>query len=242
MSRARSQRARSISHPYETANIIEMAPQVHKVKPFKYLTRAQERYGNTIETFPLTFGLGPAGTGKTYVCGALAAEALADKRVERIIITRPAVEAGEELGFLPGTIEEKYAPWMVPFLDVMKERLGEGAVKYHTEHGKIEGAPLAYMRGRTFKHAFIILDEAQNATPTQMRMFLTRIGEGCTVVVNGDLRQCDLKGTSGLADALRVLSFIPSVKVFEFAASDSVRSGLCREICEAFEADDLILR
>ena len=235
--RDRTQKTRATTHPFETENILSLVTPSPKIYPFKYLNAPQEQYGNAIKNFPLVFGLGPAGTGKTYVCGALAAEALRDKRIDKIIITRPAVEAGESLGFLPGDKEEKYEPWLQPFRDVLHERLGKSAVDYHISHGKIEGAPLAYMRGRTFKNAYVIMDEAQNATPAQMRMFLTRIGENCTVIVNGDLDQTDLPGISGLAEALRILSFIPSVKVFTFKASDSVRSGLCREICEAFEQD-----
>jgi phosphate starvation-inducible PhoH-like protein len=201
------------------------------------MNEAQERYGNAILNYPLVFGLGAAGTGKTYVCGALAAQALHDKDIDKIIITRPAVEAGEQLGFLPGDKDEKYEPWLQPFRDVLHERLGKSETDYNVKHGKIEGAPLAYMRGRTFKNAFVIMDEAQNATPAQMRMFLTRIGENCTVIVNGDLAQSDLPGASGLAEAIRIVGFIPSVKIFEFHSSDSVRSGLCREICECYEQE-----
>lgn len=235
--RDRAHKTRAASNPNEVENILSFVHPLPKIKPFKYLNAPQRLYGNAIETFPLVFGLGPAGTGKTYVCGALAAEALKEKRIEKIIITRPAVEAGESLGYLPGTKEEKYEPWLQPFRDVLHERLGKSAVDYHLNHGKIEGAPLAYMRGRTFKNAFVIMDEAQNATPAQMQMFLTRIGDNCTVIVNGDLNQTDLPGISGLAEALRILSAIQSIKVITFKAADSVRSGLCKEICEAYEQD-----
>lgn len=235
--RDRAQKNRAAPNPYETENVLSFVHAAPKIHPFKYLNAPQEQYGNAIKSFPLVFGLGPAGTGKTYVCGALAAEALREKRIDKIIITRPAVEAGESLGFLPGKKEEKYEPWLQPFREVLHERLGKSAVDYHMSHGKIEGAPLAYMRGRTFKNAYVIMDEAQNTTPAQMQMFLTRIGENCTVIVNGDLNQTDLPGVSGLAEALRILSAIPSVKVFSFKATDSVRSGLCRQICAAYERD-----
>lgn len=204
--------------------------------PIEAKTENQKRYINAIKSFVLTFATGPAGTGKTWLCGALAAQALESKRVDKIIITRPAVEAGESLGFLPGEKEEKFEPYVVPFKDVFCERLGLGFFEYCLKSERIEAAPLAYMRGRTFKNCFVILDEAQNVTPLQMKMFLTRIGENCIVVVNGDLRQKDIPGPSGLEDAVARLSHIPSVKLVNFTSADVVRSGLVQEIIEAYES------
>jgi phosphate starvation-inducible PhoH-like protein len=203
--------------------------------PLESLTEAQKRYMGAIKTFPLVYGLGPAGTGKTYVCTAMAAQALLEGRAEKIILTRPAVEAEEELGFLPGDLSEKYAPWLGPFLDVLNERLGKKRVEYLLKSGGIVASPLAYMRGHTFRNAFVILDEAQNTTPGQMKLFLTRIGNNSTVVVNGDASQKDIKGPSGLADGVRRTSHIPSVKVVKFTKKDIVRSGLVQEIVEAYE-------
>jgi phosphate starvation-inducible PhoH-like protein len=205
------------------------------VKPLEAKTDNQQKFMNAVEAFKLIFATGPAGTGKTYLAGAMAADAILEKRTEKIIITRPAVEAGEQLGFLPGEVEEKYAPYLAPFLDVLNERLGKGRVEYMMKSGQIEAAPLAYMRGRTFKEAWVILDEAQNTTPAQMKMFLTRIGYNCKVLVSGDVMQKDISGESGLVDAVRRLSFIPSVKVIQFTADDIVRSGLVQEIVDAYE-------
>lgn len=158
--------------------------------------------------------------------------------IDKIIITRPAVEAGESLGFLPGEIEDKFDPYLQPFRDVLNERLGKSFVEYMLKIGRIEAAPLAYMRGRTFKRAFVILDEAQNTTPNQMKLFLTRIGHDCKVVVNGDIRQKDIHGQSGLDDAVKRISHIPSVKCVRFTRQDVVRSGLVQEIVEAYEVGE----
>jgi phosphate starvation-inducible PhoH-like protein len=216
------------------ATPLDAAPLV-KVAPLEPLNDRQQRYIAAIKSFKLIFGLGPAGTGKTYIAGAMAAQALQNQRVERIIITRPAVDAGESLGFLPGELEEKYEPYIQPFRDVLNERLGPSAVENLMKNGRIESAPLAYMRGRTFKNAFVILDEAQNTTPEQMKLFLTRIGEGCTVIVNGDETQSDIRGASGLTDAVARVTWIPAVKVVRFEKKDIVRSGLVQEIVESYE-------
>ncbi|PCK09339.1 MAG: phosphate starvation-inducible protein PhoH [Alteromonadaceae bacterium] len=205
--------------------------------PLKARTPAQQRYINAIETHNLTFGLGPAGTGKSYCAGALAAQALDSGRIERIILTRPAVEAGESLGFLPGSLDEKFAAYIDAFRDILNERLGAGTVNYCIRHGRIVAAPLAYMRGRTFgQDTFVILDEAQNTSAAQMKMFLTRIGEDCRVVVNGDIYQSDIRGPNGLADAVERLGVLPQVHVHEFEREDIVRSGLVRDIVDRYEA------
>lgn len=206
-----------------------------KPKPIEARTEAQGHYIISIKNNQLTYGVGPAGTGKTFICGALAAEALENQQTEKIVITRPVVEAGEELGFLPGDIEEKFAPYFQPFKDVLIERLGKGKVEYLMKAGKIEAAPLAYMRGRTFKNAWVILDEAQNTTPTQMKLFLTRLGENCRVIVNGDIAQKDIKCQSGLIDAIRRTGGLNQVGHIQFTKDDVVRSGLVQAIVEAYE-------
>lgn len=199
----------------------------------------QKIYKRAIEQAPITIGVGPAGCGKTWLAGALAAEMLEAGEIDKIIITRPAQEAGEKLGFLPGEKEEKYEPYIQPFREVFEERLGKGPFEYYLKSGKIEGAPLAYMRGRTFKNALVILDEAQNTTPVQMKMFLTRLGENARCVVNGDLSQKDIYGESGLDAALKKLRYLPSVTTVDFNTGDVVRSGLVQEILEAWEAPPL---
>lgn len=212
------------------------SPQVRKApEPLKAKTANQQKFMNAIEGQKLVFGLGPAGSGKTYIAATMAADALLAREIERIVITRPVVEAGEEMGFLPGEVEEKYAPYLAPFLDVLNERLGKSRVEYMLKAGQIEAAPLAYMRGRTFKNAIVILDEAQNTTPTQMKLFLTRLGYNCKAIVSGDAMQKDIPGESGLVDAVDRLQFIPSVSVIKFTADDIVRSGLVQEIVQAYE-------
>jgi phosphate starvation-inducible PhoH-like protein len=201
------------------------------------LNDKQDRYIKAIKNNIITFSSGPAGTGKTYVCAALAAEAIAAGKTEKIIVTRPAQEAGESLGFLPGELEDKFAPYFQPFKDVLEERLGKGHVQGLVRAGRIEAAPLAYMRGRSFKNCWLILDEAQNCTPTQMKLFLTRIGENCTVIVNGDRSQQDIKGTCGLVDAMRRLQYCNGVTNIMFDKEDIVRSGIVQKIVEAYEDD-----
>lgn len=203
-------------------------------EPIKALNPKQGKYISAIRNGKLIFGLGPAGTGKTYIAGSLAVEMLESKSVEKIIITRPAVDAGESLGFLPGELDAKYEPYIAAFRDVLNERLGKSYVEYLLKIGRIEAQPFAYMRGRTFKNAIVILDEAQNATPQQMKLFLTRIGEGCTVIVDGDETQSDIR-ESGLADAVARLSWIPSVRVVRFNHAEIVRSGLVQEICASYD-------
>jgi phosphate starvation-inducible PhoH-like protein len=211
----------------------------HRSKtPLSPQTPAQQLYINAIRNHCLTFGIGPAGTGKSYCAGALAAEALESGRIERIILTRPAVEAGENLGFLPGELEDKYAVYIDAFRDILNERLGHGVVDYCLRHGRIVGAPLAYMRGKTFSNnTFVILDEAQNTTPAQMKMFLTRIGEHAKVVINGDIRQSDLRGPNGLEDAIHKIKGLPGVYIHSFDRNDIVRSGLVRKIMDRYEPD-----
>lgn len=207
---------------------------VKRPPPLEAQNEKQRRYINAIKSFQVTFGIGPAGTGKTYIAGAIACEMLKNNEIEKIIITRPAVDAGESLGFLPGELEEKYEPYIAAFRDVLNERLGKQFVEYQMKAGRIEGMPFAYMRGRTFKNCVVILDEAQNATPEQMKLFLTRIGENCKVIIDGDASQSDIRN-SGLLDAVNRLSYIPSVKVVKFSREDVVRSGFVSEVIQAYE-------
>lgn len=213
------------------------SPNKRATGPLHGKNEAQKIYMGAIRSATLTIATGPAGTGKTYVSAGLAAEALSSHRIEKIIITRPALEAGESLGFLPGELEEKFDPYLQPFKDVLYERLGKSHVDLLIKRGTIEAAPLGFMRGRTFRNAFVILDEAQNATKSQMKLFLTRIGEGCTVVVNGDINQSDLPpGASGLPDAVRRLQNVDAIKLVEFTKADIVRSGLVQTIVERYES------
>jgi phosphate starvation-inducible PhoH-like protein len=211
-----------------------------KGAPIKTKTLGQKRYIEAISNNTIVFGIGPAGTGKTYLAVAKAVTALKSKEVNRIILTRPAVEAGERLGFLPGDLQSKVDPYLRPLYDGMYEMLGaEGFTRYQ-EKGMIEVAPLAYMRGRTLDNAFIILDEAQNTTPEQMKMFLTRIGFGSKAIVTGDITQIDLPGDkrSGLKEAMRVLKNIEGIEFCKFTEKDVVRHPLVMEIIKAYERYD----
>jgi phosphate starvation-inducible PhoH-like protein len=204
-------------------------------KPLEPLTDAQHAYDAAIFANTLTFGIGPAGTGKTWWAASRAAEALDGKEIERIVVTRPAIEAGESLGFLPGDLDEKYDPYFRPVRDALEEQLGSGPLEYFVRSGIIEARPLAYLRGATFKNCWVLADEMQNTTPAQMKMFLSRIGENCKVIVNGDLSQQDIPGTSGLADALVRLRGLKGVEQVVFSRADIVRSGLCQAIIERYE-------
>lgn len=200
----------------------------------------QRRYMECIEKYDMVFAIGPGGTGKTYLAVAMAVSALLTKQVTRIILARPAVEAGERLGFLPGTLQQKVDPYMRPLYDALYDMLDADKLERYLEKGIIEVAPLAFMRGRTLANAFVVLDEAQNATTMQMKMSLTRLGEGSRMVVTGDRTQIDLpKGTaSGLADAERILKDVKGVSFNYFTAKDVVRHPLVARIIEAYDRDD----
>jgi len=213
-------------------------PTVVRPTSFSPMNDTQRRYMATIAANQLTFGDGPAGTGKTYVAASMAAEALRDGLVNRIVVTRPNVEAGNPMGFLPGELEEKFAPFLEPVREIFEERLGKSFVEYALEHGKIVVRPLSYMRGHTFKNAFVLFDEAQNATPREMYLFLTRIGENAKVVVDGDPHQQDIPGASGFTDAIQRMMGTKSVAHFTFSDDDIVRSGLVREVILKYRTDN----
>lgn len=209
-------------------------------KPVKAKTLGQQAYVDSIKKNIITVGVGPAGTGKTYLAVACAVSAFREKQVNRIILTRPAVEAGEKLGFLPGDLQNKVDPYLRPLYDALFDMFGPEAYHRYLEKGNIEVAPLAYMRGRTLDDAFIILDEAQNTTPEQMKMFLTRIGFGSRAVITGDITQIDLPDgkVSGLKEAMNVLKGIDDIAVCTFDYRDVVRHELVAKIIKAYEKHD----
>ena len=208
-----------------------------KGKPIKAKTVGQQHYMKAIMKNTVTIGVGPAGTGKTYLAVAAAVAAFREKSVNRIILTRPAVEAGERLGFLPGDLQNKVDPYLRPLYDALYDMLGAETFQKYQERGSIEVAPLAYMRGRTLDDSFIILDEAQNTTREQMKMFLTRLGFGSKIVITGDVTQIDLPDDkiSGLKDAIRVLDGVKDIAICRLTSADVVRHALVQEIINAYE-------
>ena len=211
-----------------------------KGKPIKPKTLGQKRYVDAIKKNTITLGIGPAGTGKTYLAVAAAVAAFRDKQVNRIILTRPAVEAGERLGFLPGDLQSKVDPYLRPLYDALFDMLGAETYNKYLERGSIEVAPLAYMRGRTLDDSFIILDEAQNTSREQMKMFLTRLGFGSKIVITGDITQIDLpKDTvSGLKEAMRVLDGVEDIAICRLGEADVVRHVIVQRIIKAYEEDE----
>lgn len=231
----RNQKASDLdrSTPFSMGNTMPV-----KVKPLAPRNERQKTYIKLINGNDLVFGLGPAGTGKTYIAARMAAEALMDGRVKRIVVTRPIVEAGENLGFLPGDVGEKIDPYFIPVREALAEGLGKGRLEYALRNGDVEFAPFAFMRGRTFNDAVVILDEAQNTTVQQMKMFLTRAGERSKLIVNGDLLQSDIQGPNGLADAVKRFDGYRTVGVMKFRREDVVRSGLAALAVDAYEGED----
>ena len=226
------------------SQIVELARDIicitTKGKPIKPKTIGQKEYINAINTNTITLGIGPAGTGKTYLAVAAAVNAFREKKVNRIILTRPAIEAGEKLGFLPGDLQSKVDPYLRPLYDGLYDMIGPEAFQRYMERGTIEVAPLAYMRGRTLDDSFIILDEAQNTTPEQMKMFLTRLGFNSKAVITGDITQIDLPDgkSSGLRDAMRVLEGVEDVAQCHLTSKDVVRHALVQRIINAYEKRD----
>jgi phosphate starvation-inducible PhoH-like protein len=222
------------------AKISESIPVFSKRGVIRPKTPGQRRYVEAIKTHDLVFGIGPAGTGKTYLAMAMAVSALKSNKVSRIILTRPAVEAGERLGFLPGDIAAKVDPYLRPLYDALYDMMPPETMEGYMERGVIEVAPLAFMRGRTLNNAFVILDEAQNSTIEQMKMFLTRLGFDSKAVVTGDITQIDLPSPkmSGLLDVQSVLSEVEGIVFIYFSAEDVVRHELVQRIIEAYENRD----
>lgn len=213
---------------------------VAKTVNLKPMNDRQTEYIKALNSFDQVIVCGFSGTGKTYIAATYAANMYANKEIGKIILTRPNISVGKDLGFFPGTLEEKFAPWAAPVLDVLNEQLGKGVVETGIKNGNIEMAPLSTMRGRSFKDAFIILDEAQNTTIPEIKMFLTRIGKECKVVINGDIKQSDIATQSGLSKIIHLAKKhkLP-VPVIEFGVDDIVRSDICKKWIIAFEGEGL---
>ena len=226
-----------VDHPAEVMSLNIVSNRGRTIRP---KTANQKRYVDAIEDHTITFGIGPAGTGKTYLAMAMAVAALNAKKINRIILTRPAVEAGEHLGFLPGTLSEKIDPYLSPLFDALHDMIDIDSIPRLMQSGVIEVAPLAYMRGRTLNDAFVILDEAQNTTPEQMKMFLTRLGFGSKMVVTGDVTQIDLPNgqNSGLRVIRDILKDIDDIAFLELTAEDVVRHRLIGDIVKAYDKFD----
>jgi len=224
-------------HPAEVLSLNIVSNRGRTIRP---KTANQKRYVEAIEENTITFGIGPAGTGKTYLAMAKAVSALQNKKVNRIVLTRPAVEAGEHLGFLPGTLSDKIDPYLRPLFDALHDMIDPDSIPRLMQSGVIEVAPLAYMRGRTLNDAFVILDEAQNTTPEQMKMFLTRLGFGSKMVITGDVTQVDLPNLqhSGLRVVRNILNNIDDIAFLELTAEDVVRHRLIGDIVKAYETVD----
>ena len=225
---------------YETAEIIEFQSSKFEVErtllPIKPLNPTQAAYLDALRTGPQVVVLGPAGTGKTWIAATHAADLYRNGLIDKIILTRPNVPCGRSLGYFPGTLEEKFAPWAVPVAEAIKERIGKAAYEIAVKRGDIELVPFEVMRGRSWKNAFVLFDEAQNSTAAEMKTFLTRIGEDCTVVINGDVNQCDLEEASGLRTVIHMIkSQMLPVPVIEFTRNDIVRSGICAMWVRAFD-------
>jgi phosphate starvation-inducible PhoH-like protein len=229
--------SKPVDHPAEVLSLNIVSNRGRSIRP---KTANQKRYVDAIEDHTITFGIGPAGTGKTYLAMAKAVSALQAKKVNRIVLTRPAVEAGEHLGFLPGTLNEKIDPYLRPLFDALHDMIDIETIPRMMQSGIIEVAPLAFMRGRTLNDAFIILDEAQNTTPEQMKMFLTRLGFGSKMVITGDVTQIDLPNGqhSGLRVVRDILKGIDDIAFLELTAEDVVRHRLIGDIVKAYDKFD----
>ena len=213
-----------------TASVLDLVP----------MNDRQRDYIDAIRDNQQVIVLGPSGTGKTFIAATKAANAYAMRQIDRIIVTRPNVSVGKDLGYLPGTLEEKYAPWVLPVFEVLEKRLSKGVVETGIKNGNIEMAPLATMRGRSFRDAFVIVDEAQNISIHEMKMLLTRVGENCKIILNGDTRQSDIKEQSGLSKIMHLAKkYNMDVPVIEFTTDDIVRSSICKAWVIAFMEEGL---
>jgi len=234
-----NKKRRRNAQAFETAEIIEFQGKFEaerNLPPIVPLNERQEAYLNALRYGTQVIVLGPAGTGKTWIAATHAADLYRNHQIDKIILTRPNVPCGRSLGYFPGTLEEKFGPWAAPVIEAIKERIGTAAFDIAVKHSAIEMVPFEVMRGRSWKNAFVLLDEAQNTTLTEIKTFLTRIGEDCTVVINGDVSQCDLDEASGLSKVIHLIkSQMLSVPVIEFDRDDIVRSGICGMWVRAFE-------
>lgn len=240
MGKQLSKKRRRQLNAFATAEIIDFQGNKFEAErqlpPLRALNPMQAEYIDALRASPQVVVMGPAGTGKTWIAATYAADLLRNRQISRIVLTRPNVPIGRSLGFFPGTLEDKFGPWAAPVVEAIRDRIGKAAFEIALKRGDIEMVPFEVMRGRSWKDAFVLLDEAQNTTPQEIKTFLTRIGEDCTVVINGDISQCDLPDASGLRT---VLSLIKSkglpVPVIEFTRDDIVRSGLCAMWVRAFD-------
>lgn len=230
------------SSPHNDSYPPSHSSSVKQIKPIQAKNKAQDLFLSAIKTHTLIFGLGPAGTGKSYCTAAMAAQALLSGDIDRVIFTRPAVEAGNSMGFLPGKLEEKFDPYFGAFKSCLISNAGKGVIECAIKNGNISVEPLAYMRGKTFNRTFVVLDEAQNCTPDEMKMFMTRIGMQSTVVINGDLSQKDIRCYSGLHDAISRVHGVKGVYVHEFDYQDIVRSDIVKDIIMCYEDSDHKMR
>jgi phosphate starvation-inducible protein PhoH and related proteins len=240
LSKHHDKQRRKTRRSFEMAEVFELNGSKFKdertPQPIKPLNATQDDYLDALRTSPQVVVLGPAGTGKTWIAATYAADLYRQRRIHKIILTRPNVPSGRTLGFFPGSLEEKFGPWAAPVVEAVKERIGSAAYEIAVKNRDIEMVPFEVMRGRSWKNAFILLDEAQNATPAEMKTFLTRIGADCTVVINGDVSQCDLRETSGLRTVIHLIkSKMLPVPIIEFTLNDIVRSGICEMWVRAFE-------
>jgi phosphate starvation-inducible protein PhoH and related proteins len=229
---------------FETAEIIEFQGSKFEAEralpPIKPLNPTQASYLDALRTSPQVMVLGPAGTGKTWIAASHAGDLFRARLIDKIILTRPNLPCGRSLGYFPGTLEEKFAPWAVPVAEAIKERIGKAAYEIALRNGDIELVPFEVMRGRSWKNAFVLLDEAQNATLAEIKTFLTCIGEGCTAVINGDVSQCDLVEASGLRTVVHMIkSQMLPIPLIEFKRADIVRSGICAMWVRAFDEANL---
>jgi phosphate starvation-inducible PhoH-like protein len=229
---------------FDTAEIIDFQGSKFEAErvlpPIKPLNPMQATYLDALRTTSQVVVLGPAGTGKTWIAASYAADLFRNRLIDKIILTRPNVPCGRSLGYFPGTLEDKFAPWAAPVIEAVKERIGRAAYEIALKSGAIELVPFEVMRGRSWKNAFVLLDEAQNSSLTEIKTFLTRIGEDCTVVINGDVSQCDLDQASGLRTIIHLIkSQMLSVPVIEFRREDIVRSGVCAMWVRAFDEANL---